>query len=94
MQEPKGTRTDKLRLALVYALTCDTLPSDADHQRMVRRTCIACFVLCFFCLQFCSWSATHEEWESLQLSCVQRCKLLQQRALMPRHWHTCGACGA
>ena len=66
MQEPKGTRTDKLRLALVYALTCDTLPSDADHQRMVRRTCIACLRLASACI-VSSWSATHQGSERLQV---------------------------
>lgn len=32
LQGGHGTATDKLRLALVYLLTCESLPSDADFQ--------------------------------------------------------------
>ena len=34
VQEAKGTPADRLRLALVYLLTCEALPSDADYQRI------------------------------------------------------------
>ena len=33
-QGPKGTPTDKLRLALVFLLTCEALPSDGDYERV------------------------------------------------------------
>lgn len=34
LQEAKGSRSDKLRLALVYLLTCEALPGDADYERI------------------------------------------------------------
>lgn len=34
VQGSKGTPTDKLRLALVFLLTCDALPSDGDYERV------------------------------------------------------------
>ncbi len=33
-QGSKGTSTDKLRLALVFLLTCESLPSDGDYERV------------------------------------------------------------
>jgi hypothetical protein len=33
-QGGKGTPTDKLRLALVFLLTCEALPSDGDYERV------------------------------------------------------------
>ncbi|KAK9915015.1 hypothetical protein WJX75_003656 [Coccomyxa subellipsoidea] len=34
LQGGKGTPTDKLRLALVFLLTCEALPSDGDYERV------------------------------------------------------------
>ena len=34
LQGSKGTSTDKLRLALVFLLTCESLPSDGDYERV------------------------------------------------------------
>lgn len=33
-QGGKGTPTDKLRLALVFLLTCEALPSEGDYERV------------------------------------------------------------
>ena len=33
-QGTKGTPEDKLRLALVFLLTCEALPSDGDYERV------------------------------------------------------------
>ena len=34
MQSDKGTPSDKLRAALVYLLTCESLPSDSEYEQI------------------------------------------------------------
>ena len=34
MQSDKGTPSDKLRAALVYLLTCESLPSDSECEQI------------------------------------------------------------
>ena len=34
MQSDKGTPLDKLRAALVYLLTCESLPSDSEYEQI------------------------------------------------------------
>ena len=34
MQSNKGTPSDKLRAALVYLLTCESLPSDSEYEQI------------------------------------------------------------
>lgn len=36
LQSDKGTPSDKLRAALVYLLTCESLPSDAEYEQISR----------------------------------------------------------
>ena len=36
MQSEKGTASDKLRAALVYLLTCESLPSDPEYEQVSR----------------------------------------------------------
>ena len=36
MQSEKGTPEDKLRAALVYLLTCDSLPSDSEYENISK----------------------------------------------------------
>ena len=34
VQSDKGTPSDKLRAALVYLLTCESLPSDSEYEQI------------------------------------------------------------
>jgi len=36
MQSEKGTPEDKLRAALVYLLTCESLPSDSEYENVSK----------------------------------------------------------
>ena len=36
LQSEKGTPSDKLRAALVYLLTCESLPSDPEYEQISR----------------------------------------------------------
>ena len=36
MQSEKGTPEDKLRAALVYLLTCESLPSDSEYENISK----------------------------------------------------------
>lgn len=36
LQNEKGTPADRLRAALVYLLTCESLPTDSEYEQISR----------------------------------------------------------
>ena len=42
VQSDKGTPSDKLRAALVYLLTCESLPSDSEYEQITTTLQVTC----------------------------------------------------